>query len=97
MNIKLEDDKLDASHGPTRLLLLAEHWKREALKARAAIADADAVRDANTFYFKDADIWNIFQAMEKVRLDGIVRPKLIEAGRRAIRAAIQAAGKGAAK
>ena len=28
--IKLEDDHLDASHGPTKMLLAAEYWKRKA-------------------------------------------------------------------
>ena len=35
--IKLEDDHLDASHGPTKMLLAAEYWKREAEYLRRRI------------------------------------------------------------
>lgn len=40
--INFEDKELDASHGVTKLLLAAEHWKRETMRLRAILSDVKA-------------------------------------------------------
>lgn len=45
MEIDLDDPVLDTSDPHTRLLLLAEHWKRECGKARSEVAAKDAEID----------------------------------------------------
>jgi hypothetical protein len=46
--IELSDPVLDAADGPTRMLLLAEYWKREAIKARAASTQGADVAAGHT-------------------------------------------------
>jgi len=62
--IKLEDDHLDASHGPTKMLLAAEYWKRRAKQLerqikmsnapKITLADIEA-NIADEYYFTAAD------------------------------------------
>ncbi len=57
--VELHDEVLDASHTPTRLFLLAEYWKREAVKNRE---DAERYRRFRAQrigeYARDKGFWS---------------------------------------
>lgn len=42
MRLELDDPVLDATHGPTRMLLAAEHWREKYMRAKAPTWYPDA-------------------------------------------------------